>query len=406
MEPLGKNLKSIDKLVKTYLILLTVLMFAGFPLAVFIPHGYGFNIFTLFFPAFLLSAGFSAALLVMLRKGEKKFSPVEICFAVIFVSFLISTLINGSSGAEFLKYSGVVFIPLSIALSYRVLPEFTQKTLVVGFSVLWLINIIHAYHRISSINVLGMAGNKNWMSALVLSSAPLAALSLKSLLAKFIKDEKVGVAVSLIVVVLISIPVLMKADSRASYVAVLAVPVYVLFVLFGRKVKIGIGALLIVGMIAAPIFFKKQIEKENTRNIRLPLWGATLNMVKENPFGVGPDNFEYKFPEYVSSAQKRMMVAAETTVHPHNEFLFMTASGGIAAGIGWLILIAFALFGKQSNKEELFFTVPLLILFIQGMMDKPLHQMPTMQMFYLLLGFVIGRKELLSLNLKNQTGKS
>ena len=98
--------------------------------------------------------------------------------------------------------------------------------------------------------------------------------------------------------------------------------------------------------------------------------------------------------------QKVMLVSAETTAHPHNEFLHVMTLGGVPAGICWLIIIGFALLYRHSNREELYFKVPLFILFVQGMMDKPLFQMPTMLLFYLLAGVVLGQKNLFSLQLK------
>ncbi|MCM8529207.1 MAG: hypothetical protein NE327_21975, partial [Lentisphaeraceae bacterium] len=145
MEPLGRKLNSIDPVVKNYGIVLAVLLFAGFPIALFIPIGHGYNIFSFFFPAFLSAAGLSAAMLIMLRRGKEKLSLIEICFAVLFLSLLVSTLLNSSPGAEFLKYSGLALIPLATALSVKENPEFILKVLKWGGCLLWLVNVIHCY---------------------------------------------------------------------------------------------------------------------------------------------------------------------------------------------------------------------------------------------------------------------
>ena len=400
MEPLGKKLNSIDAVVKSYIILLTVLLFAGFPMALFIPLGYGYNIFNFFFPAFLFASGSSAALLVMLRKGDRRLNGIEICCALIFLSYLVSTLFNNSPGAEFLKYCGLALIPVGLALAYRVLPEFTTKAFSYGAFSLWLINIVHCYHKFSSINDVGITGNRNWLSALVLATSVIAAKVMKDIASKWLKNEKVAWALAVILAVLLTVPIIIKTDSRASYTALIALPVYIAFVLNGRKVRLGIAVALIAGCIAAPFVFKEAIDRESKRNIRFPMWSSTMEMLVENPLGFGPESFESKYPEYVSQEHKEMLVSAVTSAHPHNEFLHVSVSGGVVAGISWLLIVYFALFYKYRNKDELLFMVPLFILFVQGMMDKPLYQMPTMLLFYVLLGLILGKKELLSVSLK------
>ena len=400
MEPLGKKFNSIDVLVKSYIILLTVLLFAAFPVALFIPTGYGFNVFNFFLPAFLLASGFSAAMLLMLRKTGQKAGFIEYCSLLIFVSFLIATLVNGASGAEFLKYCGLALVPVSVALAYRVLPDFFLKVFSTGAFFLWLVNIVHCYHKFPHLNEVGIAGNRNWLSALVLATSFLTVKVLKDFAGKRLKNEKAAWALAIGVTALLSIPLIVKADSRASYTAMAALPVFVFFLLGSRKVRLLTGVTVLVASIAVPLVFKEAVLRENKRNIRVPMWSSTIRMILENPLGAGPENFENKFPAYVSRKQKEMLVSAVTSTHPHNEFLHICATGGIAAGISWLLMAGFALFYRMKNREDLFLVLPLFILFVQGMMDKPLYQMPTMLLFYVLLGLVLGRKELLNVEFK------
>lgn len=400
MEPLGKKLNSIDGVVKYYAIFMSVLAFAGFPIAVFIPIGHGFNIFDFFLPAFLLASGISAALLIMLRKGSSKLSLIEICCTILFVCLLIATLINSSPGAEFLKYTGLALIPLAFGLSVKAHPDICVKALKYSGALLWILNVIHCYHRLPYISNVGICGNRNWLSALILASAPLAIWVLKGLLAKFIKNEKANFILCCLLVIAVSVPIISSADSRASYVALLALPIYLLFVCSGKKVKIGLGIALVLGAVLVPVLLKDLIERENKRNVRVPMWTSTLHMLADNPLGVGPGNFESKFPSYVTKEQKVMLVSAETTVHPHNELLHVMTLGGVPAGICWIIIVGFALFYRHSNKEDLYFKIPLFILFVQGMMDKPLFQMPTMLLFYLLVALCLGREGLFNLELK------
>lgn len=400
MEPLGRKYNSMENVVKIFMILMTVLWFLGYPIALFIPIGHGYNIFDFFFPAFLMSSALSACLLITAVKGEEGFSFVEKALGILFMALLIATLINGAPGAEFLKYTGIILIPLAVGLCYKVNSEFTLTTIKFGSVFLWLINVIHCYHRLPIVDKVGICGNQNWLSAVVLAAIPLVILTVKALLKKWVDNEKAVWAVSAILVIALSIPVILKADSRASFVAIILLPLYLSFLIFGQKVKVAIITFAAVAAILGPSLFKEQVIRENKRNVRLPMWRSTVNMIVSNPLGVGPENFEYRFPEYVSRDQKAMLVSAETTLHPHNEFLHMSAMGGVAAGIIWILIVGLALFGKINSKEELFYRIPLFVLFIQGMMDKPLYQMPTMLWFYVLLGLTLGRRGAFNLNIK------
>ena len=400
MEPLGKKLNSIDAVVKIYLISLMVLLFLAYPLALFIPAGFGQNVFNFFLPVFLLASGFSASLLLMLRKGQGKFGLVEISCAVLFLSLLLSSLMNGAPGAGFLKICGIVLIPLAVALSFKTLPEFSDKVCKVGFFLLWLVNVVHCYHKFGSISDLGIAGNRNWLSALLLSTSFVSAQFIFELSAKWMRSTKARWALSIFIIGALTVPILLKADSRASYAAMVLLPFYAVYLLGNRKVRIVLGAVLLAGVLFVPFLFRDVLDRENKRNVRLPMWSSTLKMAVENPLGLGPEGFEKAFPAYVSKAQKGMLVSAETTEHPHNEFLHISISGGIMAGAAWLLLVGIALFSRVADKRALLFRLPLFVLVVQGMLDKPLHQMPTMLLFYLCLGAVLAKSELVAFTLK------
>lgn len=399
MQPSGKKYNSLDRLVQWYAVLLAVMLFAAYPLALFIPHGYGYGVFSFFLPAFLLATALSTCLVLFLKKTDHSPGRVELAFVIYCLSLLISTLVNGAAQADFLKYMGVGIIPLSVALAVQYDKHLCLKIFQWGMALLWLLNVAHSYHKLPHINIVGISGNQNWLSALILATLPGAILILKNLLSKFMRSEKSARVLALTVVLVVSAPIIIKADSRASYVALVLLPLYLFFILCGRRGKLAIMVFLAVGAFAVSILFKSQIERESRRNVRLPLWSASINMLLSNPLGVGPENFEKRFPEYALREQKQMLVAAETTIHPHNEFLNIAAAGGLVAACCWLLVVGTALFSPLGNKEEWCYIIPLFILFVQGMADKPLVQMPTMLLFYLLLGVVLGCQGSIKLSL-------
>ena len=326
-------------------------MFAAYPVALFIPYGYGYYIFNFFFPAFLLAGGISAAFLAFLLKKGEKLKLIEISFLVLFAGLLLSTFINEIPGADFLTYSGIVFIPLAMMLAVKVNSAMVLKAFQLGAVLLWLVNIIHCYHKLPSINHVGICGNQNWLSALVISTLPFVIMQVQSLLAKLIPNKISTWLVSGVICSAASIPVLLRTDSRATMVAVIAIPIYLGFLHYGKKVKALIAGGLLLSVMIVPMIFSSQVEREKKRNVRLALWTSSLEMVMKNPMGVGPGNFENRFQEFASQEQKLMLVSASTTEHPHNEFLHVLNMAGIAGGVFWLILVGLALFSRPENKK-------------------------------------------------------
>lgn len=81
--------------------------------------------------------------------------------------------------------------------------------------------------------------------------------------------------------------------------------------------------------------------KESNTKIRLTRWRNTLYMIAENPFGVGPGNYEYGYIPYQNSFSQDLESTESMVVRsPHNGFLEAAAENGWAC---LLILIVFLL---------------------------------------------------------------
>lgn len=74
--------------------------------------------------------------------------------------------------------------------------------------------------------------------------------------------------------------------------------------------------------------------------VRLALWGHTLNMIQDHPiFGVGPGNWPYAYAQY---DQGDLLRADQEPLRPHNDLLWIAAEMGILGLLAFLSLICVA----------------------------------------------------------------
>ncbi|MCM8530807.1 MAG: O-antigen ligase family protein [Lentisphaeraceae bacterium] len=375
-----------------YIYVVLACLFLTYPLALFIPHGNGFNIFDFAVPTFMLASILSFALLKFkLFKSQSIISHLAIVGATL---TLILGLISGSPISLVLKALGYTLIPLTLAFSLKSLDETSVvQKLTFGVGALWIVNIIHSYQALPSLNVYGVSGNKNWFSALVLATLPAAIYSLNVLLQKKMSQKQSLCTAAVICIGLSFLPV-KAADSRASFVAIGLLLFYIPFLYVSFKKRFLVLAVVGIGAVGLFFTFQKQLAWENTRNIRVSIWKSTLNLIQEKPFtGVGPGRFEESFPVYESNDHKEMLVAGQTTQHPHNEVLYIASENGILVAFLWCLLVGFTLCRRPKNSLDLCLSIGFFILLVQGMMDKPLYKQPTMLLFYVLMGMIWQRSE-------------
>ncbi|NQZ57441.1 MAG: O-antigen ligase family protein, partial [Lentisphaeraceae bacterium] len=232
----------------------------------------------------------------------------------------------------------------------------------------------------------GVAGNVNWLSACVLASA----IPAYSFVYQIISSRVNNIAkhnLTFVLVILPTIPIILRADSRASYAALALLVFYIPFMFLRKKGKMILALTLVTGTVVLSLVLQDKIDKELRRNIRGELYSSTFYMIKDKPLlGWGQNQFERNYPKYVSRKQKMMLVGASNTAHPHNELLHMGIIGGFPLMLAWFILVGSALCFRAKNKVEIACQLALFILTVQGLADKPLFLMPNMLFFYILLG--------------------
>ena len=101
--------------------------------------------------------------------------------------------------------------------------------------------------------------------------------------------------------------------------------------------------------------------------------------------GVGTDNFDKVYQFYVSESQKEKLVSADTTEHPHNQFLFIMAEYGILAGVVWLWMVIKVLKSPDTDPARKALKISFLSFFVHGMLDKLLYVEPTSLIFMIMI---------------------
>ncbi len=134
--------------------------------------------------------------------------------------------------------------------------------------------------------------------------------------------------------------------SRAALLFALPAGLVVVALESGRRARIGLGALFIVGIIALiPLTQTERWqslfqEGTGTGFFRLSVWQSAAEMIRDHPiFGIGLDNFLYDYPKYIKPDAWR----EPNLSHPHNIILDFWTRMGIAGVIAlmWMVIAFF-----------------------------------------------------------------
>ena len=96
-------------------------------------------------------------------------------------------------------------------------------------------------------------------------------------------------------------------------------------------------------------------DRTESASIRLDLWRNTVQMIRDNPFGVGFRNFNFSFVPYRKLSPLLTSESVFVTT-PHNEYLSVVAENGVLAGVVIFVLIGLILLNfyrcKKFSEEE------------------------------------------------------
>lgn len=220
---------------------------------------------------------------------------------------------------------------------------------------------------------------------------------------------------------LVNLATLLSTQARGAFVGVLAgcFIAWVLYLFFGKDKKIKktfaiSGASLIVLFGALFIFnsetnyLKDRVPKisrmlaisaeESTASTRIMAWGTALKGFKDKPlFGWGAENFQDAFDKHYNPDFLRYSFHETVWDKPHNYFLEILISAGIAGGIAYLLIVffllyyLFSLFKKSEDKNTqlayLIVLVGVIACIVQNLFAFETSN--SLQLWFFLLAFAV-----------------
>jgi hypothetical protein len=258
---------------------------------------------------------------------------------------------------------------------------------------LWFLNLLKCLGQwLYGLEVTGLAGNRNWHAAFLICTLPLVWLFLRERLAPCKQRQRLfgyGLLASASGLLLYS------AHSRAAWLTVVILSLLAIS-LEHPKLRRRLAMLLVIvgALLLGFVLFLKSgpVVGVVFDDVRVPLWGATLQMIREHPWaGVSHAAFEASLCGYRTPAYFLRANAAVRTNHPHQQFLYMAAALGLpgllAWGYLWLYpLIIFLRRYRQWAALPRCVAWGLLSLVVASCFDLALFEWPTVYIAGIYLG--------------------
>ena len=153
-------------------------------------------------------------------------------------------------------------------------------------------------------------------------------------------------------------------------------------------------AFFLSGLLLFMIFPLDRISAYLAEDERIYLWKTTMNMIKERPFlGYSGPSFEAEYLPFRTAEFFDMVHSAVRVDHPHNHFLYITASFGILGLVVWLLLLANSFYERLRHYRNFSTEIKMtffcfLYLLVHAQFDLVFYSWPTSLIGMLFLGLL------------------
>jgi len=309
---------------------------------------------------------------------------------------LISGLAHFFNNSYFtLESLGLNLVFLTVPLFGCIGKKGLLKILPPILGILWVWNaVLFPLQRMRDIAWVGMPGNWNWNATLILVLTPFAIFEIMR------HSDKLGKTFSRILsggVLLVSLFLFYESHSRAASLGLAVAGSLMLFLHAGKvwrkRLLIGGGTLLMIGVFLLTTFFTAKIDSAMTAEVRPAIWESSLRLLTNNPLGIGAESFEARYIPYKTMEYFMSPHASIRTIHPHNELLNIAILLGIPALLAWCFLTfkGVFLFAKRfrwSQTEMKLVLWGFLVIFIHSMLDLTLFSWPLEMLGFLFAGML------------------
>lgn len=111
---------------------------------------------------------------------------------------------------------------------------------------------------------------------------------------------------------------------------------------YKRLIPFTLATLTLLGSI---YISRHQIIDPTNLNHRIKFWKNSIEMLKENPLGVGAGNWQFWFPKYGVEGMNTSVMDGETVLpQPHNDFLWVLTESGIIGFIFFMVFWALVIY--------------------------------------------------------------
>lgn len=278
----------------------------------------------------------------------------------VFLSTLVSGDIVGTQSYFFDNFIKSIIVGVFIFQTVKTKDDYilvsnTIVAAVLGLSVFALINtyFILGLERLEG---RGAVQNSNDLAAMLIFIVP---LSLRSLLKGKIFNINTLVSIVLIFILILGV---YKAQSRASYIAIVLMGMTFFFYHFRHQkkqlIKLGLAAILIFAVLSQMSLGRNEDDLDESKMNRLGFWKAGISMAIRSPLlGVGYTMFPNKYAMYGAA---EFTESGKRTAH--NSWILLVSEAGFPA----LALLVILYLQATIRAWKLFPQAPELLLVVVG----------------------------------------